>query len=201
MKEPKIGHSLVHKDNKIYCIGGSTQNRHKLNKVYVMDLDENQWLELEPMKYSRSGCSSVIHDGFIYVVGGINIDGINENDVSIYDIEMGSWSQVRMSNSVNYMGYVDSGIQYIGNNQIIVLGGLQNNHENVKLVNTIGVYDIQYNTFINLTQHFKLPIDFVVDSKISINNNQIVFVAKVQQNKMLYGPFEYFLVAIEFSNY
>jgi len=81
-----------------------------------MDLDENQWLELEPMKYSRSGCSSVIHDGFIYVVGGINIDGINENDVSIYDIEMGSWSQVRMSNSVNYMGYVDSGIQYIGNN-------------------------------------------------------------------------------------
>jgi len=56
-----------------------------------MDLDDNQWIELEPMSSRRSGCSSLIHDDCIYVMGGLNDDGINESDISVYSLHLHSW--------------------------------------------------------------------------------------------------------------
>lgn len=61
MNEPKIGHSLVYSRDKVYSIGGSTIGREKMDKLYVFDLEKNEWTELEPMDQKRSGCSSIIY--------------------------------------------------------------------------------------------------------------------------------------------
>ncbi|XP_028662172.1 kelch-like protein 41a [Erpetoichthys calabaricus] len=70
------GHAVVSHNNLVYSIGGKTDDKKTLNKMFVYNPKKSEWKELAPMKSSRAMFGAAVHKGKIIVIGGVNEDGL-----------------------------------------------------------------------------------------------------------------------------
>jgi len=76
--------------NKIYCIGGSTE-RGEIGVNEVYDPSTDTWDTKTPMPKARSGLQANVVDGKIYVIGGWN-QSVESAQVDIYDPLTDTWT-------------------------------------------------------------------------------------------------------------
>ncbi|XP_005997686.1 kelch-like protein 41a isoform X2 [Latimeria chalumnae] len=84
------GHSVISHNGLIYSIGGKTNEKNCINKVFAYNPKKGEWKELAPMKLARSMFGSVVHKNKIWVAGGVAEDGLTAA-IEVYDITSNKW--------------------------------------------------------------------------------------------------------------
>ncbi len=93
MPTPRLGHSAVIYQGKIWVIAGKSQVNNTLNTVDCFDLEKKVW-ESSPAKliHSRSDAAAVVYQNKIFVIGGRD-DRQILNSVEYYDSAAGQWKE------------------------------------------------------------------------------------------------------------
>ena len=74
MTYPKIKHSMIGYDDKIYVVGGENSDT-----VERYDIKTDKWELLNPMICCRSYPNLCINEGYLYAFFGMNKDGYTKN--------------------------------------------------------------------------------------------------------------------------
>ncbi|MBN3300286.1 kelch-like protein 41a [Amia ocellicauda] len=84
------GHSVVSHNGLVYSIGGKTDDKKTINKMFMYNPKKSEWKELAAMKSPRAMFGAVVHNGKIVVAGGVNEDGLIAA-CEVYDIATNKW--------------------------------------------------------------------------------------------------------------
>ncbi|XP_017325775.1 kelch-like protein 41a [Ictalurus punctatus] len=110
------GHSVISQNGLVYCIGGKTDDKKTINKMFAYDHKKSEWKELAAMKTPRSMFGAAVHKGKIIVVGGVNEDSLLASCES-YDFGTNKWESfpefAQERSSVNVVS-VDGELYAIG---------------------------------------------------------------------------------------
>ena len=79
-------------NDKIYVVGGFLQHKVPTDKLYIYDIDENEWTEGEPLPSARGALTAEIINGTLYAIGGLNSSQIPVNTNEAYDLESDTWT-------------------------------------------------------------------------------------------------------------
>ena len=94
MLTPREGFAIATYDDKIYCIGGSTQTgwagASGVNEAY--DPATNTWQTEASMPYAVMSLQASVIDGKIYCIGGIDSNGTGSHANQVYDPANNTWS-------------------------------------------------------------------------------------------------------------
>ena len=98
MTYPKIKHSMIGYDDKIYVVGGENSDT-----VERYDIKSNKWELLNPMMCCRSYPNLCINDGYLYAFFGMNKDGYTKNieRLNLTNPESLVWEMVFFDNPNN----------------------------------------------------------------------------------------------------
>jgi N-acetylneuraminic acid mutarotase len=124
--------SVVVTLNRVYLIGGQTNNTTFLNSVYYAPINSDgtlgSWVNAGTIPVSMARMKAVVGNKFVYLIGGYTGNGLN----SVYyapinsDGSLGSWSPTTiLPISGLYWTQV-----YLSKSRIYVLGGYNNNSLN-----------------------------------------------------------------------
>ena len=86
------GHKVASIKSQVYLTGG--WNKTFSNRVFLYDLDKNEWSEGEPLQYARNHHTMAVLNGAIYVIGGHNAQmegGIEHTEV--YNPHINKWAR------------------------------------------------------------------------------------------------------------
>jgi N-acetylneuraminic acid mutarotase len=78
--------------DKIYVAGGFLQHKIPSDKLYIYDINENEWTEGESLPSARGALTAEIINGTLYAIGGLNSSQIPVNTNEAYDLESNSWT-------------------------------------------------------------------------------------------------------------
>lgn len=84
--------AAVEYNDKIYVVGGFLQQKIPTDRLYIYDIDENEWTEGEPLPSARGALTAEIINGTLYAIGGLNSSQIPLNTNEAYDLESDSWT-------------------------------------------------------------------------------------------------------------
>ena len=98
MTYPKIKHSMIAFDDKIYVVGGENTDT-----VERYDIKTNTWELLNPMLSCRSYPNLSIYEGFLYAFFGLNKDGYAKSieRLNLTNPESIGWEMVMFDNPNN----------------------------------------------------------------------------------------------------
>ena len=98
MTYPKIKHSMIAYDDKIYVVGGENSDT-----VERYDIKTNKWELLNPMICCRSYPNLCINEGYLYAFFGMNKDGYTKNieRLNLANPESLVWEMVFFDNPNN----------------------------------------------------------------------------------------------------
>jgi hypothetical protein len=116
MPNPRAVFAIAVYQNKIYCIGGKTNDSYTaINEVY--NPSTNTWETKTPLPAARAFLRANVVNGKIYLIGGSPNGSLNE----VYDPETDSWNTKASSPSPTIFGFataasavLDSKIYFIG---------------------------------------------------------------------------------------
>ena len=150
MPTSRYQHTATLYEDKIYVIGGIGA----LNTLSIYDITKNTWSNGTDVPIQILNHRTVLYNDKIYVIGGYN--NISRlNTVYIYDITKNTWS-----NGSSLPSKLDDHTATLYNDKIYVIGGFNGASGLSSIVNTVYIYDLQYD-YINTTAN-------VVDTEISI---------------------------------
>jgi hypothetical protein len=143
----RIGHRSEIVDNKLYVIGGHSDNNAKhshINSMEIFDLTTNYWVTGPSMKVPRSCHFTCVIGKKIYVFGSLG-----RHDIEMFDTETDTWHSLKSMPTERRNGHAI--VRYSDDNKeksykIIVLGGMVYND----YIETIDEYDVQTNTWSTL---------------------------------------------------
>jgi N-acetylneuraminic acid mutarotase len=145
MPVPSGWGSSVVLDNKIYVIGGGTDNRVLVEKLQVYDPVTDQWdLSKSTPLYPRYAQGACTVNGKIYVFGGaIEYPGPVYDNIQVYDPETNKWKDHGTMTSPRD---AFSTVAYDG--KIYLLGGGTNEpSSNAEILDLVEVYDPEVNSW------------------------------------------------------
>lgn len=79
-------------NGKIYVVGGFLQHKIPSDKLYIYDIDNNEWTEGEPLPSARGALTAEIINGMLYAIGGLNSSQIPVDTNEAYDLESDTWT-------------------------------------------------------------------------------------------------------------
>ncbi|XP_018607005.2 kelch-like protein 40b [Scleropages formosus] len=85
------GHGTVSHDGMLYVIGGKSDDKKCLRKVWAYKAKTCEWKELSPLKRARCLFGVVLYNNRIYVAAGVTDTGLT-NSIEVYDISSNMWS-------------------------------------------------------------------------------------------------------------
>jgi N-acetylneuraminic acid mutarotase len=119
MPTPRIAFAIAVYQNKIYCIGGKTNNGLTgINEVY--DPATDTWETKTPMPTPRGWLKANVLNGSIYLVGGYSPISVQLNEV--YNPETDSWSTKTPAPNSLIFGY-NSAASAVFDNKIYFIPG------------------------------------------------------------------------------
>jgi N-acetylneuraminic acid mutarotase len=113
MPTPRADFAIAVYQNKIYCIGGRT-NDDATNVTEVYAVATNTWKTEASMPTARYGLQANVVDGKIYLIGGYPIGNLNQ----VYDPAADSWT-TKASMTTGAYSYASA----VVDNKIYVVGG------------------------------------------------------------------------------
>lgn len=81
----------------MYVFGGKDDNSEKLNDLWVYNIADKRWVEIEAdgeFPFERSGHSSDVYDDFLVIFGGIWDVTKELNDLHLYSFNENRWITV-----------------------------------------------------------------------------------------------------------
>ena len=81
----------------MYVFGGKDEDSEKLNDLWVFNLAEKRWVEIEAqgdIPFERSGHSSDVFDGHLVIFGGIWDVTKELNDLHLYNFAENNWTTI-----------------------------------------------------------------------------------------------------------
>lgn len=84
----------------MYVFGGKNDSSEKLNDLWLFNIADKKWIEIEPegeIPFERSGHSSDIYDDYLVIFGGIWDVTKELNDLHIYSFSKNVWMTVQTS--------------------------------------------------------------------------------------------------------
>ncbi|XP_023656019.1 kelch-like protein 40b [Paramormyrops kingsleyae] len=85
------GHGTISHDGIVYVIGGKSDDKKCLRRVYAYSAKTSKWKELAPMKTARCLFGAAVHKDKIYVAAGVTDSGLTST-MEVYDISKNKWS-------------------------------------------------------------------------------------------------------------
>jgi N-acetylneuraminic acid mutarotase len=79
-------------NGKIYVVGGFLQHKIPTDKLFIYDIDKNEWNEGKPLPSARGALTAEIINGTLYAIGGLNSSQIPVNTNEAYDFESDTWT-------------------------------------------------------------------------------------------------------------
>ena len=95
---PRSGHSASIYNGNMYVFGGKDDNSEKLNDLWVYNLADKRWVEIEAegeIPFERSGHTSDIYEDFLVIFGGIWDVTKELNDMHLYSFNENRWITVQ----------------------------------------------------------------------------------------------------------
>ncbi len=95
---PRSGHSASIYNGNMYVFGGKDDNSEKLNDLWVYNLADKRWVEIEAegeIPFERSGHTSDIYEDFLVIFGGIWDVTKELNDLHLYSFNENRWITVQ----------------------------------------------------------------------------------------------------------
>jgi hypothetical protein len=129
MPTPRIVFAITVYQNKIYCIGGKTNNGLTgVNEVY--DPETDTWETKTPMPTPRGWLKANVLNERIYLAGGFPNSTLNE----VYNPETDSWNTKNPAPAPLIFGF-NSAASAVFNNRIYFIGGVsQDYHYNLNQI-------------------------------------------------------------------
>ena len=84
----------------MYVFGGKNDDAEKLNDLWVYNLVEKRWVEIEAsgeVPFERSGHSSDVYKDYLVIFGGIWDVTKELNDLHLYSFNRNQWMTVQVS--------------------------------------------------------------------------------------------------------
>ena len=78
-------------DGKIYVAGGFTKGKVPTDKLFIYDIEKDQWEEGTPLISPRGAMTAEFINGMLYVVGGLNSSQVPVNILEAYDPNADIW--------------------------------------------------------------------------------------------------------------
>jgi N-acetylneuraminic acid mutarotase len=79
-------------NGRIYVVGGFIQHKIPSDKLYIYDINKNEWNEGKPLPSARGALTVEIINGTLYAVGGLNSSQIPLDTNEAYDLESDTWT-------------------------------------------------------------------------------------------------------------
>ncbi len=95
---PRSGHSASIYNGNMYVFGGKDENSEKLNDLWVYNIADKRWVEIEAdgeIPFERSGHSSDIYEDYLVIFGGIWDVTKELNDLHLYSFNENKWITVQ----------------------------------------------------------------------------------------------------------
>lgn len=96
----RSGHSASVYNGNMYVFGGKNDDSEKLNDLWVYNIADKKWAEIEAdgeVPYERSGHSSDVYDDFLVIFGGIWDVTKELNDLHLYSFTRNQWITLQSS--------------------------------------------------------------------------------------------------------
>ena len=96
----RSGHSASVYNGNMYVFGGKDDSSEKLNDLWVYNIAEKKWVEVEPegeIPFERSGHSSDVYGDYLCVFGGIWDVTKELNDLHLYSFNRNTWITLQAS--------------------------------------------------------------------------------------------------------
>ena len=93
----RSGHSASISNGNMYVFGGKNEDSEKLNDLWVYNIADKKWAEIEPegeFPFERSGHSSDVYDDYLVIFGGIWDVTKELNDLHLYSFTNNQWTTV-----------------------------------------------------------------------------------------------------------
>lgn len=90
LSKEAAGKTLTVYNDKVYIIGGLTEDKDNIVKIY--DINNNKWYNGSPMPTPVYSHSTTLHNGKLYVIGGYQLSSDVCDKVQIYDIASDTWT-------------------------------------------------------------------------------------------------------------
>jgi hypothetical protein len=130
--------------DKIYAIGGTTDELTMLNAVRRYDLSRHEWTEVAPMHVRRGYVAVAVLDGYIYAIGGKENESSRSRlkTVERYDPRSNQWT------AMSPMRYPrsDASACVLGDSHLVVAGGFDGEDAS----NTCEMFDPKLNQWKDL---------------------------------------------------
>ena len=97
---PRSGHSAAIHNGNMYVFGGKNEDAEKLNDLWVYNIADKRWAEIEAegeIPFERSGHSADIYDDYMVVFGGIWDVTKELNDLHLYSFSRNEWITIQAS--------------------------------------------------------------------------------------------------------
>lgn len=140
MPTPRAFFAITTYQNKIYCIGGTTDFSGFSNVNEAYDSATNTWENKASMPTARAGMQANVINGKIYLTGGFGSNHVLSNVTEVYDPASNSWA------SKAAMPYATGEASTIIDNKIYSFGTYYNysNHESFSVTQ---IYNADTNTW------------------------------------------------------
>lgn len=98
MPSPRSGHSASVFNGNMYVFGGKNDSSEKLNDLWVYNIADKRWVEVDAEgdpPIERSGHSSDVYDDFLVIFGGIWDVTKELNDLHVYSFSQNRWITIQ----------------------------------------------------------------------------------------------------------
>ncbi|MDP4181671.1 MAG: S8 family serine peptidase [Bacillota bacterium] len=141
---PRINHSLVTVNGKIYVIGGSNANG-VIDSIQQYDPMTNTWTDKKPMPQKYCQFSTAVVNDKIYIMGGSDF-AKDLNAVQVYDPATETWT-VKQSLPIN----MARNCSVFTGNKIYCMGSMVDKGDYIDVLNTVYSYSPSDSDIIRLT--------------------------------------------------
>ena len=96
----RSGHSASVFNGNMYVFGGKNDSSEKLNDLWLFNIADKKWIEIEAegeVPFERSGHSSDIYEDYLVIFGGIWDVTKELNDLHLYSFSRNMWMTVQAS--------------------------------------------------------------------------------------------------------
>ena len=133
MHQKRINHASIIIGNNLYVCGGVDENFNNLNICEVLNLENNQWSTLSPMKDKLSKINLVQIDSRHFAVfGGVKENNYFNKIIHYYRIDTNTW--FRLDDLCLPIGLIYPGLCKVSSKYILILGGINESNEEAKEV-------------------------------------------------------------------
>ena len=131
MNQKRINHGSIIIGNYLYICGGIDENYNSIDSCEILNLEQNKWMFISPMKEKLSKINLIQIDNKTFTVfGGIKENKIFNYKIHYYRIDTNTW--FILDNFMLPNGLIYPGLCKISSKNILILGGINENNKESK---------------------------------------------------------------------